>query len=63
MIRYLAHPRAAPFFQNGVLISNLIAMKFGLCLLMRMLYRPYLSKFKSDAKNAFLNKIDIINHT
>ncbi len=61
MIRYLAHPRAAHFFQCGVIILNLIAMKFGLYLLMRLLYRPHKSEFKSDAiKIVFLIKIAMI---
>jgi hypothetical protein len=49
LIHYLAHLRAAHFFQCGVLIFKLIAMKFGLYLLMRLLYRPHKSEFKSVA--------------
>jgi hypothetical protein len=61
MIRYLAHPRAAHFFQCGVLIFNLIAMKFGLYLLMRLLYRPHKLEFKSDAvESVFLIKTVMI---
>ena len=61
MIRYKAHLRAAHFFQCGVLIFKLIAMKFGLYLLMRLLYRPHKLEFKSDAvESVFLIKTVMI---
>jgi hypothetical protein len=61
MIRYLAHTRAAPFFQCGILIFKLIVIKFDLYLLMRLLYRPHQSEFKSGAvESVFLIKIAMI---
>jgi hypothetical protein len=45
VIRYLTHPRDAHFFLCGVLVFHVIAMKSGLYLLMRLLYRQFIISF------------------
>jgi len=61
LILYLAHPHEGHLFQCVVLIFKLIAIKFGLYLLMRLLYRPHKLEFKSDAvESVFLIKTVMI---